>query len=193
MHGRRAKSIAVKPGERVKTDRLDAMKLARLFRAGELTAVWVPDAAHEAMRDLVRSRADAMQHLHSAKRQLLAFLLRPGGIYSGAKLWRRSHLAWLAEQKFEHPAHQIVFQDYINAVHDGDRRHKQLIAMIEDLASSWSMKPLHDALCVMRGINHGIGCHYPMRYGRPAALSDARQAERVFWPRAAGAFQRRDH
>jgi transposase len=146
-------SIAAKPGDRVKTDRLDAMKLARLFRAGELSAVWVPDVAHEAMRDLIRSRTDAMQHLTASKRQLLAFLLRQGRIYPGLKSWSPAHFAWLAEQKFEHPAHQIVFQDYINAVHDGNQRHKQLIAMIEDLIPSWSMKPLHDALCVIRGID----------------------------------------
>jgi transposase len=112
-------AIPSRPGERVKTDRLDAMKLARLLRAGELTPVWVPDAAHEAMRDLVRSRADAMQHLKAAKRQLLAFLLRQGRIYNGLKHWTRAHFAWLAGQEFEHPAHQIVFQDYVNAVLDG--------------------------------------------------------------------------
>jgi len=146
-------SIPYKPGERVKTDRLDAMKLARLLRVGELTRVWVPDVAHEAMRDLVRSRADAMQHLMANKRQLLAFLLRQGRIYSGGKHWTRAHSGWLAMQTFEHPAHQIVFQDYINAVHDGQRRHRELVAMIESMASEWSMKPLLDALCVMRGID----------------------------------------
>lgn len=146
-------SIPVKPGERVKTDRLDAMKLARLLRAGELTAVWVPDKAHEAMRDLVRSRADAMLHLHSAKRQLLAFLLRQGRAYQGRKLWGRSHLTWLAEQSFEQPAHQIVFQDYCNTVLTGQQRHQQLVSLIEQQVASWSLKPLHDALCVMRGID----------------------------------------
>jgi transposase len=146
-------AIPSRPGERVKTDRLDAMKLARLLRAGELTPVWVPDTAHEAMRDLIRSRADAMQHLKAAKRQLLAFLLRQGRIYSGLKHWTRTHFAWLAGQKFEHPAHQIVFQDYINAVLDGQQRHKQLVKMIETMIPTWSMKPLLDALCTMRGID----------------------------------------
>jgi transposase len=76
-------TIPIKPGDRVKTDRLDAIKLARLFRAGELHAVWVPDAAHEAMRDLIRSRSDAMKHVRSSKQQLQAFLLRHGRIYRG--------------------------------------------------------------------------------------------------------------
>ena len=146
-------SIPVKRGERVKTDRLDALKLARLSRADELTPVWVPDAAHEAMRDLVRSRTDAMRHLHSAKRQLLAFLLRQGRGYPGIKLWSRAHLTWLADQAFEHPAHQIVFQDYVNAVHDGRQRHDHLVRMIEGMIPTWSMRPLLEALCVMRGID----------------------------------------
>jgi transposase len=146
-------AIPSRPGERVKTDRLDAIKLARLLRAGEVTAVWVPDAPHEAMRDLVRSRADAMEHLKAAKRQLLAFLLRQGRIYTGLKHWTRAHFMWLADQKFEHSAHQIVFQDYVNAVHDGQQRHRQLIAMIERMVPEWSMKPLLDALCTMRGID----------------------------------------
>jgi transposase len=146
-------AIPNRPGERVKTDRLDAIKLARLLRAGDVTAVWVPDAAHEAMRDLVRSRADAMQHLKAAKRQLLAFLLRQGRTYNGLKHWTRAHFAWLAAQTFEHPAHHVVFQDYVNAVHDGEQRHQQLIAMIERMVPEWSMKPLLDALCTMRGID----------------------------------------
>lgn len=145
--------IPRKPGEHVKTDRLDALKLARLLRADELTAVWVPDIAHEAMRDLVRSRVDAMEHLKSAKHQLQGFLLRQGRVYPGLKYWTRDHSQWLAEQKFVHPAQQIVFQDYINAVNDGTERHKGLVKQIEELVPQWSMRPLVDALCTMKGIN----------------------------------------
>ena len=119
--------IPKKPGERVKTDRRDALKLARLLRAGELDTIWVPDVAHEAMRDLVRSRADASVHLKAAKQQLLSFLLRHGRTYDGLSSWTRTHYKWLGEQKFEHSAHQIVFQDYINAIHDGGKREDQLI------------------------------------------------------------------
>jgi len=145
--------IPTKPGERVKTDRLDAIKLARLLRAGDLTAVWVPDAAHEAMRDLLRSRTDAMLQLKIAKQQLSAFLLRQGRSYSGRKLWGRAHFRWLSEQKFEHEAHRMVFQDYINAVQDGQQRHGALIKIVEGLIPEWSMRRLHEALCVMRGID----------------------------------------
>jgi transposase len=145
--------IPRKPGDRVKTDRRDAIKLARLLRAGELDAVWVPDTAHEAMRDLVRSRADAMAHLKACKQQLQGFLLPQGRVYTGLKCWNRIHARWLTEQKFEHPAQQIVFQDYINAIKDGAERHDVLTKQIESLVPAWSMKPLVDALCTMKGIN----------------------------------------
>jgi transposase len=145
--------IPYKPGERVKTDRRDAIKLARLLRAGELDTVWVPDSAHEAMRDLVRSRGDAMEHLKTTKQHLQSFLLRHGRGYSGLSSWTRSHYKWLADQKFEHPAHQIVFQDYINAIHDAEKRHDQLVKQIEQLLPLWSMKPLVDAISLMKGIN----------------------------------------
>jgi transposase len=144
--------IPRKSGERVKTDRRDALKLARLNRAGELDAVWVPDAAHEAMRDLIRSRGDAMDHFKACKQHLHSFLLRYGRIYSGS-VWTRAHYQWLAEQKFEHPAHQIVFQDYIHAIHDAEKRHVLLVKQIEDLLPHWSMKPLVEALCLMKGIS----------------------------------------
>jgi len=145
--------IPRKPGEHIKTDRRDAIKLARLNRAGELDAVWVPDAAHEAMRDLIRSRGDAMEHFKSCKQQLLSFLLRHGRSYGGNCTWTKSHYTWLAEQKFEHPAHQIVFQDYINAIHDAELRHEQLVRQIKELLPHWSMKPLVEALCLMKGIS----------------------------------------
>jgi len=116
-------------------------------------AVRVPDAAHEAMRDLVRSRGDAMEHLKSCKQQLQSFLLGHGRIFNGLRTWTRAHYIWLADQKFEHPAHQIVFQDYINAIHDAGNRHKRLVKQIEDLLPHWSMKPLVEALCLLKGIN----------------------------------------
>ena len=146
-------SVPTKPGDRVKTDRLDAIKLARLFRAGELTSVWVPDPAHEAMRDLIGLRTDAMNNLKSAKQQLHSFLLRQGRVYPKLHCWTRTHFIWLSDQKFDHPAHQIVFQDYVNAVHDCEKRHTQLVQMIEKLVPDWSMKPLCEALCTMKGIS----------------------------------------
>jgi len=82
-----------------------------------------------------------------------SFLLRHGITYDGIKYWGRKHFHWLSTLKFDHPAHQIVFQDYINAIHDSEQRHAQLVGQIEKLLPEWSMKPLVDALCVMKGIN----------------------------------------
>jgi transposase len=103
--------IPKKPGERVKTNRRDAVTLARLHRTGELTSVWVPDATHEAVRDLARAREGGSEDLRKKRQQLLAFLLRHGRLFSGRQHWTLAHLRWLAHQSFEHPAQQIVFQD----------------------------------------------------------------------------------
>ena len=83
--------IPKKPGDRIKTDRRDAQKLAILHRSGDLTRVWVPDPVHEAMRDLVRARLDAMMALMRARQQLLSFLLRHGRIYEKGKPWTQRH------------------------------------------------------------------------------------------------------
>ncbi|MBV8091767.1 MAG: hypothetical protein JO110_00755 [Acetobacteraceae bacterium] len=106
------------------------MSLAQLHRAGELTAVWVPDPAHEAMRDLVRARTAAVQGVRRARQQLQGFLLRHGRRYDGRKSWSRAHRTWLAGQRLEHPAQQIVFQDYVQAVEDAERRRDLLTEQI---------------------------------------------------------------
>jgi transposase len=109
--------IPKKAGARIKTNRRDAVTLARLLRAGELTAVWVPDAVHEAVRDLVRARAAAVQDLRHKCQQLLSFSLRHGRIFSGRQHWTLAHRRWLPEQSFTHPAQQVVFQDAAEAMH----------------------------------------------------------------------------
>ena len=125
--------IPVKAGDRVKTDRRDAALLAKLHRAGELTAVWVPDASHEAMRDLVRARATAVRVLGKARQHLQGFLLRHGRLYAGKKGWTQAHRRWLATVRFDHPAQQIVLQDYIHAVTGAEARVEQLTRQIEEL------------------------------------------------------------
>lgn len=114
--------IPTKAGDRVKTDRRDAAMLAKLHRSDELTAVWVPDAAHEAMRDLVRARATAMRVLGKARQHLQGFLLRHGRIYAGKRGWTLAYRRWLTTVRFDHPASQIVLQDYIHAVTDAEAR-----------------------------------------------------------------------
>ena len=112
--------IPRRPGDRVKTNRRDAAQLARLHRAGELTPVWVPDDAHEAMRDLVRARASARRVLGKARQHLQGFLLRHGRIYSGVRGWTKAYRRWLTTVRFDHPAQQIVLQDYIHAIEDAE-------------------------------------------------------------------------
>jgi transposase len=100
--------ISMKAGERVKTDRRDAVMLAKLHRADELAAVWVPDAAHEAMRDLVRARSTAMQVAGKARQHLQGFLLRHGRIYPGKKGWTGAYRRWLAMVRFSAPPDPFV-------------------------------------------------------------------------------------
>lgn len=144
--------IPVKAGGRVKTDRRDAVMLAKLHRAGELTAVWVPDAAHEAMRDLVRARATAVRVTGKARQHLQGFLLRHGRIHPGKKGWTKAYRRWLTTVRFEHPAQQIVLQDYIHAVTDAEARIERLTGQIADLLPSWSLAPVVEAIQAMRGV-----------------------------------------
>jgi len=143
--------IPRRPGERVKTDRRDALGLAKLDRAGELTPVWVPDADHEAMRDLVRARRAAVGALRRARQQLCGFLLRHQRIHC-AKNWTLAHRRWLATVRFAHPAQQIVLQDHIHAIEDAEARRDALTAQIEALLPQWSMAPVVEALQAMRGV-----------------------------------------
>ena len=144
--------IPMKAGERVKTDRRDATMLAKLHRAGELTAIWIPDAAHEAMRDLVRARATAVRVLSKARQHLQGFLLRHDKVYQGAHAWTLAYRRWLTTVRFDHPAQQIVLQDYIHAVEDAQARRDRLTQQIEDLLPNWSMAPVVAAIQAMRGV-----------------------------------------
>ena len=144
--------IPVKAGDRVKTDRRDAVMLAKLHRASELTAVWVPDAEHEAMRDLVWARAKAMRVTSKARQQLQGFLLRHGRIYPGKKGWTGAYWRWLAMARFTHPAQQIVLQDYIDSVSDAEARVERLTGQIAGLLPSWSLAPVVGAFQAVRGV-----------------------------------------
>ena len=144
--------VPVRPGGHIKTDRRDATTLAALFRAGELTAIWVPDAAHEAMRDLSRGRQAAMEGLRRARQQLLSFLLRHGRVYPTRSHWTRAHRRWLAEQRFEHAAQQIVFEELIQAVEQAQSRRDRLEQQMVALLPSWSLRGVVAALQALRGV-----------------------------------------
>jgi len=143
--------IPRKPGERIKTDRRDANKLAKLHRAGELTPVWVPDQTHEAIRDLVRARHAAARELRRARQQLSSFLLRNGHAYH-REPWRPSHRRWLADLKFDQPMHYLVLEDAIAAVEAAQERRQRLEAQIEATLPGWSLAPVVKALQALRGV-----------------------------------------
>lgn len=143
--------IPKRAGDRIKTDRRDAASLARLHRAGELTAVWVPDPGHEAMRDLVRARLDAVHALRRARQQLSGFLLRQGCHY-GRPAWTKLHRRWLANLKFGQAIHHLVLEDYIAAVETAAARRDRLTAQIEAMLPDWSLAPVVAALQTMRGM-----------------------------------------
>jgi transposase len=144
--------IPKKPGDRVKTDRRDSLNLARLHRAGELTAVWVPDGAQEALRDLTRARED-MKHLQlQAKQRLLGFLLRHGKRFEGKDNWTQAHFRWFEEVKFGQPVQQIVFQEYVDSVQAITRRVAALDEQMESAAKDSVFWPVIEGLMALRGV-----------------------------------------
>jgi len=149
--------VPVKAGDRVKTDRRDAEKLARSYRAGDLTAVWVPDADHEALRDLVRAREDARQDQHRARHRLSKFLLRhdqrpPETI---KKAWTLKYLTWIKEQvKFDQPTLEATLLDY---VHEVDRMAERIQRLDQAITAAIQkappkMRAVIEAVQALRGV-----------------------------------------
>jgi transposase len=157
--------IPKRPGERVKTNRRDAVTLARLHRAGELTGVWVPDVVHEAVRDLVRARDASADDLRRKRQQLLSFLLRHGRIYDGGGHWTLAHRRWLARQAFEHTAQQIVFQEKVDAIRDAAERLHRLDEQLAAIVPSWSMAPVVAAYQAMRGASFLVAVTFAAEIG----------------------------
>lgn len=145
-------SMPRRPNDRVKTDRRDAQTLARLLRAGELTAVWVPDEAHEAIRDVVRARRQAKQDLVSAKNTLKSFLLRHDRRYPGKAIWGRMHWRWLSDQRFAFAHQQFVYVEYKRRIHELEERCVRLEKVLEEAVLDWPLAPVVTALQALRGI-----------------------------------------
>jgi transposase len=144
--------VPKKPGERIKTDRRDAVKLAQNHRSGELTAIVVPDEADEAIRDLERARDDAKRAERVVRHQLGKFLLRHGRCYDGKTTWNERHLTWIRAQKFGEPAQEHVLADAIAAVETATLRVEQLTARLREVTASWERMPLVRALQALRGV-----------------------------------------
>lgn len=145
--------VPSKPGERIKTDRRDALKLARLLRSGDLTAVWVPDEEHEALRDLVRAREDATQDLLRQRHRLSKFLLRLGVRPGEAmRAWSVRHRAWLKGLKLAQPAQAVVLEEYRYALAEAEERIARLDKQILAIAQSSAHVQLIAALQALRGV-----------------------------------------
>ena len=166
-----------RPGDHVKTNRRDAIMLARLLRAGELTAVWVPDPAHEAMRDLVRARGTATGDLVRCRQRIGGFLLGQDIRYAG-KPWTRKHRAWLGQlvATLALPAHRLMLGEALQALDEATARRDRLTDHIAELMPGWSLAWLVEALQALRGfalINAAtlaaeIGD--PRRFAKPSQL-----------------------
>ena len=142
------------PGERIKTDRRDALKLARLLRSDDLTAVWVPDQDQEMMRDLSRARDDMKGQERKARQQLNAFVLRHGQHWPrGKSRWTQAHYNWLESLRFERPWQQVTLQEYIEAAKAASARVAQLNDHLMRALPEWSLAPVVDSLIALRGID----------------------------------------
>jgi transposase len=153
--GQACEVVAPPTRERIKTDRRDALKLARKLRAGELTRVWVPGVEQEAMRDFTRCRSDFKAQQLKARQQLNAFVLRHGHHWErGKSRWTRAHWQWLEQREFAHPWQQQVLREYLEAVESASERVKQLEAELLGVAlPQWSLAPVVDSLVALRGID----------------------------------------
>jgi transposase len=145
--------IPKKSGNRIKNDRRDAEMLARLHRAGELTAIYVPQVEDEAMRDLCRAREDAKSAERKARQHLSAFLLRSGYRYDGKTAWSKAHWRWISDIKMPHGAQQITLQEYVDAVRSCQERVDRLTEQIRQLSCEWRLGPVVEALQALRGVS----------------------------------------
>ena len=144
--------IPKKAGDRVKTDRRDAMQLARLMRSGDLTPVYVPAVDDEAIRDLSRAREDTLRDLKAAKLRRKAFLLRHDIRSTGRANWSPAHLRWLSEVIGPTPAQQIVFQEYVQTVTEQTARLQRLEQELHEQVKTWRLAPVVEALQALRGV-----------------------------------------
>lgn len=144
--------IPKKPGERVKTDRRDAVRLARSLRAGDLSAVYVPDVKDEAFRDLARAWASARDDLRHARQRLKSFLLTHGIHYIGRADWRAAHRRWLSKYSFENAWRQLAFDEHRRTIEDRLAQCERLEAALREAVTEWRLYPVVAALQAMRGI-----------------------------------------
>lgn len=172
--------VPVKAGDRVKTDRRDAEKLARCYRAGDLTPVWVPTPAHEAVRDLVRAREDAREDQQRARQRLGKFLLRHGWKPPEdiKKNWTNKHMDWVKRQvRFEQPASQAAFLDYVHEVEHAADRLQRMEKAIDDAiaAAPAEIQEVVQALQALRGVGKIVAASVVAEVGSLSRFAKPRQ------------------
>jgi hypothetical protein len=151
-HGRIGGDTPRRSRDRIKTDRRDSLKLAGLARAGELKPIYVPDAADEAMRDLVRAREDAVIVQRQGRQRLAALLLRNDLRYAGKTTWTEGHRRWISRLRLPTAAQRIAFEEYVQAVSESTERVERFTRAIEQELSGWRWQPVVAALQACRGI-----------------------------------------
>ncbi|MBB1293672.1 IS110 family transposase, partial [Pseudoalteromonas sp. SR41-4] len=144
--------IPKKPGEKIKTDKRDALKLAKLLKSEDLTPIYVPEPEDEAVRDLSRAREVAMKDLKDAKYQLKALLLRNNINYKGTANWSQKHLRWLTELVLPHPAQHIVLQEFLHTITERISRLERLDNELTHHVHQWRYYPVVKAIQAMRGV-----------------------------------------
>jgi len=143
--------IPKKPGSPFKTDKRDAANLARLLRAGDLTAVYIPEPTDEAIRDLCRARTDAVDDLRRCRQRLKGFLLRHGYRYQGKANWSQAHVRYLRELVLPHPAMKTILEEYLQGIDASNDRVLRIELAMETLLQTWRLKPAVQALMALRG------------------------------------------
>jgi transposase len=167
--------IPRKPGDRVKTDKRDALTLARLARSGDRTPVYVPAAPDEAIRDLARAREDALHDLNAARFRLKAVLLRNDIRYTGRANWSAEHLRWLARLVFPTPAQQIVFQECVRTVTERTELLQRLEGELLEQAKPWRLAPVVAALQALRGVQFTVAITAIAELGNLTCFDTPRQ------------------
>jgi transposase len=167
--------IPKKAGDRVKTDRRDAMPLARLMRSGDLTPVYVPALDDEAIRDLSRARDDTLRDLQAATLRLKAFLLRHDIRYTGRANWRPAHLRWRSEVVCPTPAQQIVFQEDVQTVTEQTARLGRLALDLHGQVKTWRFAPVVEALQALRGVQFTVAVTTVAELGDLTRFENPRQ------------------
>ena len=184
--------IPRRPSDRVKNDRRDCARLAELSRAGELKPIWVPDEAHEAMRNLWRAREDGLGMRLRARQQLKAFLLRHARRYPGKTSWTTRHERWIAAQSFDHEADRIALAEYQLAAQSADQRVQRLTFALTEATRGWRFEGVVAALRALRGIDT-VSARPGLRDRRHRPLRQCTSPDGISRTCSFRAFQRQQH